>query len=261
MRDFSILFWGLNMKLLPYLSLFFVALLTTTSLASAEYVTPEKYQVNEYINNYNLDGQNNSLQLACEIGQFVSEEYGWNCDIRQLNFTNHAPVYLNVFYPAVDNEKGYEAYYGWFGPQWKEVTRFTGSDHKMYYTDWHDPGAECYLSGLCSYGIVKSYFGNITEENESTQPIVIITPNETITSVDPKPNHIEPIEVHNNTFVNTGNQTDNNITVISASGNQSSGDNSTNTVNNQGFIDSVKQYFIDFKNANLSNVTFNFWGN
>jgi len=37
--------------------------------------------------------------------------------------------------------------------------------------------------------------------------------------------------------------------------------NSTNTVNNQGFIDSVKQYFIDFKNANLSNATFNFWGN
>ncbi|MCK9616193.1 MAG: hypothetical protein M0R48_12000, partial [Candidatus Omnitrophica bacterium] len=72
------------MKLLPFISLFFVALLTTTSLAAAEYVTPEKYQVTEYMDRYSLDDQNNSYQLACEIGQFVSEEYGWNCDIRQL---------------------------------------------------------------------------------------------------------------------------------------------------------------------------------
>ncbi|MDD2287001.1 MAG: hypothetical protein PHQ11_16565, partial [Paludibacter sp.] len=151
------------MKLLPFISLFFVLLLANTTLAVS--VTPEKYQVTEYMNNYALHNQNNTYQLACEIGQYVSEEYGWNCDIRQLNFTKHTPIYINVFYPAADNEKGYEAYYGWFGPQKKEV-RFTGSDHKMYYTDWHNPGTECYLSGLCSYGIVKSYFGNVTEEEE-----------------------------------------------------------------------------------------------
>lgn len=250
--------WGPNMKLLPYLSLFFVALLTTTSLASAEYVTPEKYQVNEYMDRYSLDNQNNSLQLACEIGQFVSETYNWNCDIRQLNFSNHAPVYLNVFYPAADNEKGYEAYYGWFGPQRKEVTRFTRQDKKMYYTDWHNPGAECYLSGLCSYGVVESYFGNVTEENrtveepvedvienESTQPVEIINSShedDKIIILDSSNNTTETTKVENNTI-------ENNVV------------NSTNTVNNQGFIDSVKQYFIDFKNANLSNVTFNFWGN
>ena len=250
--------WGPNMKLLPFISLFFVALLTTTSLASAEYVTPEKYQVNEYMNNYNLDGQNNSLHLACEIGQFVSEEYNWNCDIRQLNFTNHAPVYLNVFYPAADNKKGYEAYYGWFGPQRKEVTRFTGKDKKMYYTDWHNPDAECYLSGLCSYGIVQSYYGNVTEEeeiieepdedfieNESTQPVENINTShedEKIIILNSSNNTVETAKVENNTIKNVVN-------------------NSTNTVNNQGVIDSIKQYFIDFKNANLSNVTFNFWGN
>ena len=244
------------MKLLPYLSLFFVALLTMTSLAAADYVTPEKYQVNEYMDRYSLDGQNNSLQLACEIGQFVSEEYNWNCDIRQLNFTNHAPVYLNVFYPAAHNEKGYEAYYGWFGPQKREVTRFTGQDHKMYYTSWHNPGAECYLSGLCSYGIVKSYFGNVTEEvieepvedvveNESTQPVENINTShedEKIIILNSSNNTVETAKVENNTIKNVVN-------------------NSTNTVNNQGVIDSIKQYFIDFKNANLSNVTFNFWGN
>lgn len=248
-------FWGPNMKLLPFISLFFIALLTTTSLAAAEYVTPEKSQVNEYMNNYNLNNENNSLQLACEIGQFVSEEYNWNCDIRQLNFSNHAPVYINVFYPAAPNQKGYEAYYGWFGPQKKEVTRFTGSDHKMYYTSWHDPGAECYLSGLCSYGIVQSYYGNVTEdeiieepgedviENESTQPSVIESSHddEKIIILNSS-NNTETAKVENNTIKNVVN-------------------NSTNTVNNQGVIDSIKQYFIDFKNANLSNVTFNFWGN
>lgn len=245
------------MKLLPYLSLFFVALLTMTSLAAADYVTPEKYQVNEYINNYNLGGQNNSLQLACEIGQFVSEEYNWNCDIRQLNFTNHAPVYLNVFYPAAPNEKGYEAYYGWFGPQKREVTRFTSSDHKMYYTDWHMPGAECYLSGLCSYGIVKSYYGNVTEEvieepvedvieNESTQPVENINTShedEKIIILNSSNNNpTETAKVENSTIK----------TVVN---------NSTNTANNQGIIGTIEQYWFDLKNANLSNVTFNFWGN
>jgi len=244
------------MKLLPYLSLFFVALLTTTSLASAGYVTPEKYQVTEYMDRYSLD-QNNSYQLACEIGQFVSETYNWNCDIRQLNFTNHAPVYLNVFYPAADNEKGYEAYYGWFGPQRKEVTRFTGQDHKMYYTDWHNPGAECYLSGLCSYGIVQSYYGNVTEEvieepaedvieNESTHPVENINTShedEKIIILNSSNNSpTETAKVENNTIKNVVN-------------------NSTNTANNQGIIGTIEQYWFDLKNANLSNVTFNFWGN
>ncbi len=240
------------MKLLPYISLFFIALLTTTSLASAEYITPEKYQVNEYINNYNLNNENNSLQLACEIGQFVSEEYNWNCDIRQLNFSNHAPVYINVFYPAAPNQKGYEAYYGWFGPQKKEVTSFAGKDKKMYYTDWHDPGYECYISGVCSYGIVKSYFGNVTEEeiidepdenvteNESTRPAVINTSHGEERIIILNSSNTETAKVENNTIENVAN-------------------NSTNTVNNQGVIDSITQYFIDFKNANLSNVSFNFW--
>ena len=243
------------MKLLHFISLFFITLLTTTSLAAAEYVTPEKYQVTEYMDRYSLD-QNNSYQLACEIGQFVSETYNWNCDIRQLNFSNHAPIYINVFYPAAPNEKGYEAYYGWFGPQWKEVTRFTGSDHKMYYTSWHDPGAECYLSGLCSYGIVKSYWGNVTEEeeiiedpsenvteNESAQPVVINSSHdeERIIILNSS-NNTETAKVENNTIKNMVN-------------------NSTNTVNNQGVINTLKQYWFDLSNSNLSNVSFNFWGN
>lgn len=239
------------MKITPFISLLFVLLLANTSLAAS--VTPEKYLVTEAIQNYNLNGQNNSLQLACEIGQYVSETYGWNCDIRQLNFTKHAPVYINVFYPAADNKKGYEAYYGWFGPQKKEVTGFT-KDKKMYYRDWYKPGNECYISGLKSYGIVQSYWGNVT-----TDPVEIVEPNETTDPGELKYKDIPDVEVYDNTFVNSEKVTDNNITVIKASGNQSIGDNSTNGVNNQGYIDTIKQYWFDLKNANLNNVTFNFW--
>ena len=217
-------------------------------------VTPEKNEVTEVMNNYDLGGQNNSYQLACEIGQYVSSEYGWNCDIRQLNFTNHDPVYLNVFYPAADNKKGYEAYYGWFGPQKKEVTGFTGKDKRMYYTDWYEPAqGNCAISGVCSYNIVKSYFGNVTDEY-IIEPVVISEKNDT-THED-----VEEVEVHDNTFVNSGNQTDNNITIIKAAGNQTTGDNSSNSVNNMGKIDKLKQYWFDFSNAHLNNVTFNFWG-
>lgn len=245
------------MKHLPFIPLLFIALLATSTLAAAEYVTPERYLVTECMQNYDLGGQNNSLQLACEIGQFVSEEHGWNCDIRQLNFTKHDPVYVNVFYPAADNKKGYDAYYGWFGPQKKEVTGFTGKDKKMYYRDWYEPGHVCYVSGVCSFGIVKSYFGNVTEEN-TTAPVAISEENNTV------PENIHIVVMNNSqnkdiSVINSSNSTvqtveleDNNIT--------NTVENSTNTVNNQGFIDTVKQYWFDFKNANLSNVSFNFFG-
>jgi hypothetical protein len=211
-------------------------MLATTASAA---VTPEKLRVTEFMNNYDLDNQNNSLQLACEIGQFVSEEYGWNCDIRELIFTKHAPIYINVFYPAANNKKGYEAYYGWFGPQKNEVTRFTGKDRRMYYRDWYESGKECYISGVRSYPIVKSYFGNVT----STAPV------RTQEKENTKPPRDEiPIQSMENS------------TIINASNNQNEVSNSTNTVNNQGVIDKIEQYWFDFSNTYWSNVTLNFFG-
>lgn len=206
--------------------------------ASAATITPTKENVTKVMQNYNLNNQNNSLQLACEIGQFVSTEYGWNCDIRQLNFTSHAPIYINVFYPAADNKKGYEAYYGWFGPQRKEVTGFTGKDKKMYYTDWNGKGNECYISGVKGYGIVQSYFGNVIEVN-GTDPVAVPEENNTTASED----------TYNNTSVTYNNGNINNTVV-----------DSKNTVNNQGWIGNVTQYFMDFSNTDWSNVTFNFLG-
>ena len=241
----------MKLKLISTLLIF--TLLATS--ASAAYVTPEKYQVTEYMQNYNLNNENNSLQLACEIGQYVSEEYGWNCDIRELKFTKHSPVYINVFYPAADTKKGYEAYYGWFGPQKKEVTSFWDSNKRMDYRDWYEPAkGECGISGVCSYGIVESYFGNVPEEN-TTDPIIIDDPiEENTTPIGPADSHMsEHLIVLNDSHLE-------NSTVIEASGNLTSGENSTGTINNQGWMENVKQYFLDFKNANLSNVSFNFWG-
>ena len=245
----------MNFKYKLFSILLIFALFATTATATPNYITPEKFRVTEYMNNYCLNGQNNSLQLACEIGQYVSEEYGWNCDIRQLNFSKHTPVYINVFYPAADNKKGYQAYYGWFGPQRKEVTGFWDSDKKMYYRDWYEPGKECYVSGVCSYGIVKSYFGNVTEENESTQP-------EEYTSVQDIPVVIVN-DSHDEEKLILLNSDNNTVQSVDLDDNEINNtvENSTNTVNNQGVIDSVKQYFVDLKNADLSNVTFNFWGN
>jgi hypothetical protein len=163
-----------------------------------------------------------------------------------------------VFYPAADNKKGYEAYYGWFGPQKREVTTFWTRDKNkdviMYYRDWGSTtDKRCQIVGLCNASIVKSYFGNVTDEY-IIEPVVI-----------PEENNTDPIVIVNNTLddeiviTNSSNSTvqtvdleDNNISNVVT--------NSTNTVNNQGIIDSVKQYWFDFKNANLNNVTFNFLG-
>ena len=248
---------GLNLKLLPFISLFFVPLLANTSMAAS--VTPEKCQVTEVMNNYPLHNQNNSYQLACEIGQYVSSEYGWNCDIRQLNFTNHNPVYINVFYPAADNKKGYEAYYGWFGPQKKEVTGFWGKDKRMYYTDWYEPAqGNCAISGVCSFNIVKSYFGNVTDEY-IIEPVVISDENNTTAEDVP----VFSVNVSDSEEISVNNSSNITVQTVDLEGNNITNEvnDSINTVNNQGIIDTVKQYWFDFKNANLNNVTLNFWGN
>jgi len=247
----------MKLKLISTLLIF--TLLATS--ASAAYVTPTKENITQAILDYDLKGENNTYESACEIGQYFSDTYHINVDIRKVTFENHTPIYLDIFYPAANNSKGHDAYYGWFGPQKKEVTGFWGKDGKLQYRDWGSSKKfTCSISGVCSYPIVKSYFGNVTEEN-TTDPIIIDDPIEENTTPDTsEPEYTEPVEVYNNTFVNTGNQTGNNITVIKASGNLSSGENSTGTINNQGWMEDVKQYFLDFKNANLSNVSFNFWG-
>jgi len=80
------------MKLKLFSMLFVAMLAIPLASATGNYVTPTKEQVTQVMLDYNLSNQNNSYQLACEIGQYVSEEYGWNCDIRELNFTKHTQL-------------------------------------------------------------------------------------------------------------------------------------------------------------------------
>ena len=118
----------------------------------------------------------------------------------------------------------------------------------VYYDDYGSKlGAVCGIK----FKLVEAYPGLNT---------IDVVVNNTTTHCSPKPSVTAPVEVHNNSFVNTGNQTDNNITVITASGNLSSGANSTGTVNNQGVIDRIEQYLFDFSNTNWSNVTLQIFG-
>lgn len=214
--------------LMPFLFLFLALSLALTSIASAEYITPDKYQVNECVHNYFQDDRPNSYELACEVGNYFAENYAWNVDIRQVNFSKHAPVYINVFYPAADNNKGYEAYYAWLGYQSKEVTCFWDSDKRMYYTNWYNPGNTCYIPCVQSYGIIKSYFGNVDNLTDNCT-------NETVN---------DTVEL-NTTDTTPVNNTTNLIVLKDIQV------TSTNTVKNTGMIDSIKQYW--------SNVSFNIW--
>ncbi len=246
------------MKLLPFISLFFIALLAAPSLASSTtYITPTRENVTGIMLDYNLDNQNNSYQLACEIGQYVSEEYGWNCDIRELKFATHSPIYINVFYPAADNKNGYKAYYGWFGPQKKEVTLFWGKDKNMYYKDWNSNSTkECKISGVKNYNIVKSYFGGRTSE-----PVLNITdpvgpPEENNSTTQPVENTTAPVNDKPVVILD-------NSTIINASGDLSdsmnSVENSTGVINNQGNGNWIQQF--KFELSDIKNSTVNFFMN
>lgn len=254
--------------LMPFLFLFLALSLALTSIASAEYITPDKYQVNECVHNYFQDDRPNSYELACEVGNYFAENYAWNVDIRQVNFSNHAPVYINVFYPANDNIKGYSAYYAWLGYQSKEVTCFWDSDKRMYYTNWYNPGNTCYIPCVQSYGIIKSYFGNVDnltdnctvpedeiEEQEENNTTVIednIT-NETVIDLITDNETVNDTVELNTTDTTPVNNTTNLIVLKDIQV------TSTNTVKNTGMIDSIKQYIIDLSGANWSNVSFNIW--
>ncbi len=248
-------------RITPFVSIFFIALFFIAPV-SAGYITPTKENVTQAMLDYDLKGENNSLQLACEIGEYVSETYNWNCDIRQVNFSKHAPVYIDVFYPAADTARGHDGYYAWFGPQKKEVTGFWTKDKVMNYRDWGSKDSWCGLKGVCSYGIVKSYFGNDSEE-VITDPVILPVNgspvNESYCVIIPEDHDTERITVEN--YNNSTKTVENNVVNLTDNQISNSVENSTGTVNNQGIIEDLKQYFFDFKDAHLENVTFKFWGN
>ncbi|AKJ39627.1 MULTISPECIES: hypothetical protein [Methanosarcina] len=98
----------------------------------------------------------------------------------------------------------------------------------MSYKDWGSSKKfDCGIMGVTSYNIVKSYFGDASEQ--TTDPVM------------PDSDSTQPVEIND-------------------SGAQNIVNGSANTVNNQGIVNTIEQYWFDFRNANLSNITFNFFG-
>ena len=239
---------------LKVLSLFLIFTLLSVSTASASAaITPTKDQVTTVLAGYDLQGQNNTYQLACEIGQYVSEKYKWNCDIREVSFKNHVPAYVNVLYPTANNSKGYKAVYFWLGPQKKEVQYL---DYGAFrYKDLGDlRDATCRIDNVCSWQTVYSFYGNNTKQaiqpNESTTTQVLSVTNETVVRVAEN-NTVYPITTIENS------------TITNASGNQNESHNevtnSTGVINTQGNGNVIKQIWFDL--SDIKNSTVNFFVN
>ena len=159
------------MKFAKFLTSFLIfTLLSVSTVSASAAITPTRDQVTTVLSGYDLQGQNNTYQLACEIGQYVSEKYKWNCDIREVSFKNHVPAYVNVLYPTANNSKGYKAVYFWLGPQKKEVQYL---DYGAFrYKDLGDlRDATCRIDNVCSWSTVYSFYGNdTTQEIKPVEP-------------------------------------------------------------------------------------------
>ncbi len=204
------------MKLLPFISLFFIALLATSASAQIIKELPQKQE----LNNFTEVITKNAWSVNTATSEAISEHPTWPHDI----WTDPNGNYYISFYYYSDSSKGYTSeYYDNYGNR---------------------------LSSNCKIDLklVEPYYGlNVTEEN-TTAPIIVPEENNTTTLED---RHI---------IIINESQDENMTVVINSSEIKNTVENSTNTVQNQGIIDSVKQYWFDFKNANLSNVTFNFFG-
>jgi hypothetical protein len=182
---------------LKFLSIFLIFALLSVSTASASAaIKPTKDQVTTVLSGYDLQGQNNTYQLACEIGNYTAETYHWNCDIRKVTFKNHAPAYINVFYPEANNSKGYKAAYFWLGPQKKEVEYLDYG--AFWYKDLGDlQSATCRIDNVCSWNTIKSFWGN------STAPanVTVVPVNNTLvhgTEVNNTPAPVVPVTTERN---------------------------------------------------------------
>lgn len=219
------------MKKLPFISLFLVSILLCSGAASAQIIKelPQKQE----LENFTATVTENAWSVNIASMEAISDHPTWPHDIWEDTKGNN---YISFYYLNNNTSKGYSS---------------------IYFDDYGNRlPSNCRLT----LKLVDPYYGlNVTEN--TTDPVEIIEPNETDNHGYEAPDNPQEVEVYDNTFVNTGNQTGNNITVIKASGNQSVGDNSTGTVINQGKIDKMIQYCLDFSNAHLSNVSFNFWGN
>lgn len=216
---------------LKLISILFIAMLLPIGIAGAQVIKelPQKQE----LDNFTATLHKGSYFTNTATLEAIEQHPTWPHDVWM---DNDGEFYISFYYLNNNSSKGHSS---------------------VYYDDCGNKISNCRLS----LKLVEPYYGlNVTEE-DTTDPIIIDDPiEENTTPYSPKPVYTEPTEAQNNALVNTGNQTGNNITMIEASGNLTSGENSTGTVNNQGWIGRVEQYIFDFSNTNWSNVTLKFWG-
>ena len=210
---------------LKLISILCIVMLLPIGIAGAQVIKelPQKQE----LDNFTATLHKGSYFTNIATLEAIEQHPTWPHDVWM---DNEGEFYISFYYLSNNSSKGHSS---------------------VYYDDCGNKLSNCRLS----LKLVEPYYGlNITDEN-TTDPIIIDDPvEENTTPIGPANNHMsEHLIVLDESQIE-------NSTVIEASGNLTSGENSTGTINNQGWMEDVKQYFLDFKNANLSNVSFNFWG-
>lgn len=120
-----------------------------------------------------------------------------------------------MFYHHEDNKKGYNACYYWLGPQKKQVEDISKKQFKFKNVG-STGGFGCEIKGMCSYKMVKSYFGkelSVVEEprdiEENNTTVVEDNDSEEIDVCEPPVNNTteEVQEQDNNTTAPEENRT------------------------------------------------------
>lgn len=191
------------MKLLGKILSMLLTFAVLSTAGAATGINPPKENIDSYLNGYDLRGENNSLELACEVAENATE-LGWNCDIYVVHFAEGKDIIVNTFYHYEENKKGYKACYYWLGPQHKEVEDISKKQFK-FRTIGSNGGFGCEIKGMRCYERVKSYFGKdlpIVENNETVEEntTTVVEENE---SCEPPVDNIteEAQEQDNNTDV------------------------------------------------------------
>lgn len=216
------------MKIHTFLSLFLIAALLPMG-AGAVIIKeiPQKYE----LDNFTETVTRNAWSTNIASMEAICEHPTWPHDIWE---DSKGYSYISFYYLNTDSPKGYTS---------------------VYYDNYGNR-----LSSNCklSLKLIEPYYGmNITEEN-TTDPIAIITPNETMDPGDSKPIEDVGVEVYNNTFAG---DVINNNTFEGDHGSNITAENSTGVVVAHGLKNDIKQAIMDWTNVNLSNVNFYFWGN
>lgn len=212
------------MKLLPFISIFLIALILPTG-TSAQIIKelPQKQELDNFTASLGKSSYFTNIATIDAINQHPT----WPHDVWA---NKKGDFYISFYYANNESSQGYSS---------------------VYYDDY---GNKLPSNCRIALELIEPYYGlNVTEN--TTDPIEVI-PDESINPGNSTSLEVENGDVYNNTFVgdeiNDTNYTD-------ESGNVTA-ENSTGVIVAHGLKNDIKQIIMDWTNVNLSNVSFNFWG-